>query len=292
VKNLKISILGAEGFTCQVPRIKEGMEMLGHVVSKESPDIIYSNDPRGYNEALFLKKKNPNAFLILNFLDLPWHLPNIKKQTELLVENYLSKADSLSVISFKVKEDLKKFCNKKISIIYNPIKDVYHDEKIKKNNTFLYVGRANDPVKRIKLAYDSLIKITDGLKNLQICGTENPGFGNYLGVVSDKNLNNLYNSSKFVLLPSKAEGLGLSMIEGIICGCIPITCSDNLTAKEFSPLNFISEPDPESIIKKINEINESYEENRKKALELGKKYKAQFDKKNIAKNIINIFDSR
>lgn len=292
MKNLKISILGAEGFTCQVPRIKEGMEMLGHVVSKESPDIIYSNDPRGYNEALFLKKKNPNAFLILNFLDLPWHLPNIKKQTELLVENYLSKADSLSVISFKVKEDLKKFCNKKISIIYNPIKDVYHDEKIKKNNTFLYVGRANDPVKRIKLAYDSLIKITDGLKNLQICGTENPGFGNYLGVVSDKNLNNLYNSSKFVLLPSKAEGLGLSMIEGIICGCIPITCSDNLTAKEFSPLNFISEPDPESIIKKINEINESYEENRKKALELGKKYKAQFDKKNIAKNIINIFDSR
>ncbi len=209
-----------------------------------------------------------------------------------MVENYLSKADSLSVISFKVKEDLKKFCNKKISIIYNPIKDVYHDEKIKKNNTFLYVGRANDPVKRIKLAYDSLIKITDGLKNLQICGTENPGFGNYLGVVSDKNLNNLYNSSKFVLLPSKAEGLGLSMIEGIICGCIPITCSDNLTAKEFSPLNFISEPDPESIIKKINEINESYEENRKKALELGKKYKAQFDKKNIAKNIINIFDSR
>ena len=38
-------------------RIKEGMEALGHVLSEESPDLIYSNDPVGYEKALFLKKK-------------------------------------------------------------------------------------------------------------------------------------------------------------------------------------------------------------------------------------------
>jgi len=241
---------------------------------------------------LSLKKKYPNAYLILNFLDIPWHTPNIIKQTELLSKNYFFHADAVTTISFKVQKDLTKFYDKKIHVIYNPIKDIYFDEKIKKNNMFLYVGRANDPIKRIKLAYNSIIKIPDGIKNIKICGSENPGFGNYLGIVSDKDLNQLYNSSKFVLLPSKAEGIGLSMIEGMICGAIPITCSDNLTAKEFSPPDFICEPDAQSMLDKIEKLDKEYEIKRKIALQFGKKYKIQFDKKNIATNIINIFNSR
>jgi glycosyltransferase involved in cell wall biosynthesis len=93
------------------------------------------------------------------------------------------------------------------------------------------------------------------------------------------------------LLPSKSEGIGLSMIEGMICGAIPITCSDNLTAKEFSPPDFICDPKVENIVKKIEELDSVYEEKRKLALEYGKKYKNQFNKENIAKNIINIFNS-
>ena len=79
MNNIKVSILGADGYVCQIPRIKEGMEALGHVLSEESPDLIYSNDPRGYEKALLLKKKYPKAYLILNFLDMPWHMPNIQK---------------------------------------------------------------------------------------------------------------------------------------------------------------------------------------------------------------------
>ena len=127
MNSLKLSILGSDGYVCQIPRIKEGMEALGHILSKESPDIIYSNDPKGYEESLKLKKKYPNAYLIFNFLDVPWHMPNIEKQTNLLVEHYLLKADAVSVISFKVKKDLEKFFKKKIHVIYNPIKDVYYD---------------------------------------------------------------------------------------------------------------------------------------------------------------------
>ena len=292
MNNIKVSILGSDGYTCQIPRIKEGMEVLGHVLSQDSPDLIYSNDPKGYYEALLLKKKYPNAYLIFNLLDIPWHLPNIEKQTELLVKNFLLKADAVSVISIKVQKDLSKFFDKKIHVIYNPIKDVHFDEKVKKNNMFLYVGRANDPVKRIKLVRDSLLKIENGLKKIKICGSENPGFGNYMGVVSDEDLNKIYNESKYVLLPSKAEGIGLPMIEGMICGTIPITCSDNLTAKEFSPPDFICEPNTQSMVNKINELDKVYEEKRKIALKFGKKYRVQFDKKNIAINIINIFNSR
>ena len=218
-------------------------------------------------------------------------MKNINKLTQALAKNYFEKADAVSVISFKVKKDLEKFYSGKIHVIYNPVKDVYFDENIKKNNMFIYVGRANDPIKRINLVHDSLSKISGELKNILICGSENPGFGNYLGVVSDKNLNKLYNSSKFVLLPSKAEGIGLSMIEGMICGSIPITCIDNLTAKEFSPIDFICEPSPEAIIKKINDLNNEYENKRKLAMEFGEKYKIQFNKKSIAKNIINLFNS-
>ena len=292
MKSIKVSIFGADGQTCQIPRIKEGMQSLGHVLSEESPDLIYSNDPTGYNKAILLKKKFPNSYLIFNFLDVPWHMPNVKKQTESLVKYFLLKADAVTVISFKVKNDLGKFLNKKIEVIYNPIKDVFHDKNIKKDNTFLYVGRANDPVKRINLVKESLLKIKDEIKKIRICGSENPGFGNYLGVVSDQELNRLYNSSKYLYLPSKAEGIGLTMIEAMICGTLPIACSDNLTAKEFLPQDFICEPNAQSIVSKIEELDKDYDKKKKLALEYGKKYKIQFNKINIANNILKIFNSR
>ena len=292
MKSIKFFMFGADGFTCQMPRIRDAMLNLGHIISKESPDLIYANDPTGYEKAFSLKKKFPNSFLILNFLDIPWHLPDVEKQTKLLINHCFSKADAVTVISYKVKNDLSKFFSKTIQVIYNPIKDVFYDNNIKKNNNFLYVGRANDPIKRINLVKESLSKIRNEIDIVKICGSENPGFGNYLGVISDSELNKLYNSSKFLLLPSKAEGLGLPMIESMICGTIPITCSDNLTAKEFSPAEFICEPNAESIISKIEKLDKEYENNRQKAIKVGKKYKIQFDKINIAKNIINIFNSR
>ena len=292
MRPIKISIFGADGLTCQIPRIKEAMQSLGHILSNNSPDLIYSNDPTGYEKATLLKKKFPNSYLILNFLDVPWHMPRIREQTNSLVKYFLAKADAVTVISFRVKKDLAKFFNKKIEVIYNPIKDVFYDENIKKNNTFLYVGRANDPIKRINLVKESLQKIKDGLENIKICGTEDPGFGNYLGVVPDLELNKLYNSSKYVYLTSKSEGLGLTMIEAMICGSLPIVCSDNQTAKEFLPPDFICEPTPDGIINKINKLNDKYEEKRKLALKYGEKYKVQFDKKNVAKRIIDIFNSR
>jgi glycosyltransferase involved in cell wall biosynthesis len=268
--------------------IKEGFTKLGHEISDENPELIYANDPRGYKEAMQIKKKNKEAPLIFNLLDIPWHMPNIQQQTKLLVNQFLNQADFVSVISLKVKKDLSQFFNKKIHIIYNPIKDVYYDEKILKNNMFLFVGRANDPIKRFDLVRDTLIKIKDGIKKIKVCGAENPNFGNYLGYVSDEELNNLYNSTQFVLLPSKAEGIGLPMIESMICGALPITCSDNETAKEFLPRDFICAPDPKSILEHIKKLENEYANKRNLAFEFGKRYKEKFNKSSIAKNILNI----
>mgnify|MGYP006101809141 FL=1 len=282
---MKISVFGMLPFS---NLIKEGFTKLGHEISDENPELIYANDPRGYKEAIQIKKKYKEAPLIFNLLDIPWHMPNIQQQTKLLVNQFLNQANFVSVISLKVKKDLSQFFNKKIHVIYNPIKDVYYDEKILKNNMFLFVGRANDPIKRFDLVRDTLIKIKDGIKKIKVCGAENPNFGNYLGYVSDEELNNLYNSTQFVLLPSKAEGIGLPMIESMICGALPITCSDNETAKEFLPRDFICAPNPKSMLEHIKKLENEYANKRNLAFEFGKRYKEKFNKSSIAKNILNI----
>ena len=286
---MKIAIFGIIPFT---DLIKEGFIKLGHEISNNNPDLIFANDPMGYQDATFLKMQYPKTQLILNVLDIPWHFPNIENQIKTMIKRFFSKADNVTAISFKVKRDLTKFfdpnTHEKIKVIYNPIQDVNYDKKIKKNNSFLYIGRANDPIKRFNLVRESLSKIKEGNKNIIVCGIENPNFGNYLGHVSNEKLNILYNEANFLFLPSKAEGIGLSMIEALVCGTIPITCSDNETAKEFLPPDFICEPDPVSIVNYIERINKDYEKNRESALKLGKKYKEQFNKINIAKNILGI----
>ena len=196
---MKISVFGMLPFS---QLIKEGFKKLGHEISNEDPNLIYANDPRGYKGAMLVKKKYKNAPLIFNLLDIPWHMPNIEQQTKLLVSQFLMQADFVSTISLKVKKDLSKFFKEDIHVVYNPIKDVYYDEKILKNNTFLFVGRANDPIKRFNLIRDSISKIENGIRKIKVCGAENPNFGNYLGYVSDDELNNLYNSTQFLLLPS------------------------------------------------------------------------------------------
>jgi len=286
---MKIAVFGIIPFS---DLIKEGFVKLGHEISNNNPDLIYANDPMGYQDAAFLKMQNSKTQLILNVLDIPWHFPNIENQFKTMIKRFFTKSDNVTAISYKVKKDLGKFfdanIHEKIKVIYNPIQNVNYDNKIKKNNSFLYVGRANDPIKRFNLVRQSLSKIKDGEKNIIVCGVENPNFGNYMGHVSNKKLNILYNESKFLFLPSKAEGIGLSMIEALICGTIPIACSDNETAKEFLPQEFMCEPSPESIVKYIDKMNKNYEGYRESALKLGKKYKEQFDKVNVAKNILSI----
>ena len=74
----------------------------------------------------------------------------------------------------------------------------------------------------------------------------------------------------------------------MICGALPITCSDNETAKEFLPPDFICEPEPQSILEHIEKLDKEYSVKRELAFKFGKKYKEKFDKSSIAKNILNI----
>jgi glycosyltransferase involved in cell wall biosynthesis len=286
---MNIALFGGECLYCQLPRIREGFLLIGENVNQKSPDIIYANDPQYFEKAIELKKET-NAFLILNILDIPWHIKEFKEVIEKWTR-LLTYADAVTTISYTVKNDLEKIINRQVQVIYNPCKDVNYNDQIVKNNLFLYVGRANDPNKRINLVYETLKYIENGISSIKICGSENPNFGNYLGLVSDDNLNYLYNSSKYTFLTSKNEGIGLSMIEAMVCGSIPITCADNKTASEFCPPEFIVEPNSKIILEKLIQLNSNYNYYQNIALSYGKKYKEKFNKINIAKNIINVYNN-
>jgi hypothetical protein len=268
----------------QVSRIEQGLIYYGYELDDNNPDIVYSNNDM-YDDVLnFVNDITNKPKIILNVLDLQLNNPtyNLSKVKEQLLQ-----ADIITCISETVKNQIANAINLNAHVIYNPIKDVKYEE-INRNIPFLYVGRANDSRKRfslIKKAFSNFSQINEGLV---ICGSENPSFGKYVGIVDDNQLNYLYNISKFLLLPSSFEGLGLPMIEAMVCGCIPITCSDNQTAIEFSPPEFICDPDPDSFISKLIELNNNYSYFQQIALEYGKKYSLIMNKNQIAKNIINL----
>ena len=83
---LRIALFGFDSYVSQIPRYREAFIELGHELSFDNPNIIYANDSTGYIDAIKLKNTFQDALLILHFLDIPWHMPNIQKQTESLVK--------------------------------------------------------------------------------------------------------------------------------------------------------------------------------------------------------------
>lgn len=277
------------GWRCKpldvVSRVEEGLLNNGVVFTDDKPDLIYKNEDF-FDEAIDFKNRCQNKpFVIFNILDLQVRNPNYDLDR---LKQQLTHANVVTCISHSVKNQIKEYLNINAEVIYNPVKDITI-KQLKKTIPFLYVGRANDLNKRFSLIKETLSGF-NGQQGLIVCGSENPNFGTYVGVVDDETLNDFYNATRFVLLPSKFEGIGLSMIEGMMAGAVPITCNDNPTAIEFSPKEFICEPNPKSILDKMMEIHKDYKHFQNIALEYGKKYSDMMNKNQIAKNIINIYN--
>ncbi len=268
----------------QISRIEQGLINNRHLLDDKNPDIVYSNNDM-YDDILnFVKTLNKKPKIILNVLDLQLNNPSYDL---IKVKNQLLQADIITCISETVKKQIKQSIGLDAHVIYNPIKDIQFNN-LNKSIPFLYVGRANDNRKRFSLIKNTLSNIENVHEGLFICGSENPYFGKYVGIVNDETLNHLYNISKFLLLPSSFEGLGLPMIEAMVGGCIPITCADNETAIEFSPPEFICEPNSNSLMNKLIELNNNYSHFQQISIQYGKKYSSLMNKNQIAKNIISL----
>jgi len=284
----RVKLYGAKEYWCQVPRIKQGFKGLGHeVVTGEDYDFIYANnfdygsiDTEHKDSALYLGDSSlpKKGFKIFNVLDIPPHVldfPIDKLKSQLLL------ADVVTCISEPVKEQLKTI-GVDSHIIWNPIKDVFFDSQIKREINCLYVGRYNDPNKRFNLL--------DKIEKYIVGPTGGDSNGNYLGLVNDTSLNQLYNSAKIVALPSKFEGLGLPALEAMAAGAIPLVCSDNPNSK-LCPDFCVAEPTVESVTKTYASLLNHFTHYQSIILdEWSSSVQYKFSKFTVAENIINIYN--
>lgn len=281
---MNFKLYGAKQYWCQLPRIKQGLVGLGHnVISNElTPDVIYANNfpysvlDSEHKESA-LNSSHPNAIKIFNVLDIPFHINDFPIEQ---LKHELSFADIVTCISEVVKKQLYDI-GINAYVIDNPIKDVFLDSSIEKDIDCLYVGRGTDPVKRCHLLeplFSSMVSVGPF-----------SGFGHHLGLVDDVQLNWLYNRAKIVPLPSLFEGLGLTVLEAMVCGAVPIVCADNPNSV-LCPSFCICNPTKEAILSKYREILNNFTDYSQHILsQHSSQVQYRFSKYKISQNIINLY---
>ncbi|RTK98844.1 MAG: hypothetical protein EKK57_10860, partial [Proteobacteria bacterium] len=172
-------------YSLQSPRIQQGLVNIGHeIVDQKLAEYVYCNDPSSYDEAILNRRDGQK--LIFNILDVPYHIPNFQEWLA-NIKPKLQFADIVTCISFTVRLNVIKYLNIHPFVIYNPIKDVTNLGLNRPNNSFCYAGRANDPGKRFNIVREVVGRLSND--NISVCGSENPGYGKYFGILSDSDLN-------------------------------------------------------------------------------------------------------
>jgi len=277
----KIKLYGNKGYTCQVIRIGEGfLGLENEVVTGDDYDFVYCNnfdyadvDVQHKDSALSQK-----GFKIFNVLDIPPHIADFPIER---LKEQVAEADVVTCISPPVKEQLEKV-GVESHVIWNPIKDVFYDPQIKREINCLYVGRHEDPNKRFNLL--------DNIEKYVIAPQGGCSSGEYVGLVSDVVLNQFYNSSKIVALPSKFEGLGLTALEAMACGAIPLVCSDNPNSN-LCPDFCVAEPNEKSINDTYNRLLNHFTHYHTVILSEWTQWaQHKFSKFTVAQNILNLYN--
>ena len=279
---LRIKVYGAKEYWCQVPRIKDGLIGVGHeVVTGDDYDFVYANNfdyeniDLEHNDSAISNK----GFKIFNVLDIPPHISDFPVEK---LKDQLSQANIVTCISEPVKEQLNDI-GVDSHIVWNPIKDVFYDSQVKREINCLYVGRWNDPNKRFNLL--------DNIEKYVVGPTGKSSNGKYLGLVNDLSLNQLYNSTKIVALPSKFEGLGLPALEAMAAGAIPLVCSDNPNSK-LCPDFCVADPTIESVTSTYNGLVNHFTHYKRVITEEWTPWvQHKFSKFSIAENIVELFQN-
>ncbi len=137
---------------------------------------------------------------------------------------------------------------------------------------FLFVGRANDPRKRIELflaACMALKRIHPNLDfSIAVVSSMNPNFhdlpfrSEWVSNASDEELIELYRTSAALVLTSEQEGLGIAAMEAMACGLpvISTRCGGPETFIEDGISGFFVADDPEVIAERMFDLatNESH----------------------------------
>lgn len=286
---MKIKILGNnDNIMSGVPQIIQGFKELGHEIVTDNPDMIYH--PTGFFEELIDEgERYPEAITVGCLLDANptnpyWPAEKVKDQ--------LKSIDHAVTISHTARKQILARTGEDTSVVYYPIKPVTQEKYEARGLDFICVGRIYSENKRFYLVEEFLKAVSYNKDYLVTAGPEQSPFGYYAGVMRNETLNILYNSAKYLLFFSSHEGLGLSPIEAICAGCIPILCNDNECVEEFGLELFAANPDPVSLAAKLKSIEENRQEYIACMDALRPVFLEQFNGKKVAENILNVVLSK
>jgi glycosyltransferase involved in cell wall biosynthesis len=295
---------GSTGPLTQISRIKEGMALLSEVELTDyigKADFIYVNNPP-FDEYVKMRqegKLKPTCKLIFTVLDIPLHLLDNGYNPYENIDALLQ-ADAICTISKYVQSQVHSFFGLKSYVVGNPVKDVTPDIRLSGRRPYpfraLLAGRTSDPNKHhLDISIPALIMAGFQEKEVAIIGGENVGWGTNLGVVSDKTLNELYNSVDFVMFPSTLEGLGLPAAEAMICGAIPIVTS-SLTTKDdlLIPLRWGCYPSAKAVAYRLRQLIDNPEVrslDKETSLQIGQTLVSSLNKLNVATKILRVYQS-
>ncbi len=204
--------------------------------------------------------------------------------------------DILIANSKNVKERIKKFYRRDSVVIYPPVDISSFPRKRKsKGKYFLSLGRLvrGKGVEVIVKAFDITglpLKVAGTgpeLKNLQKVYGRNKSV-EFLGMVKDENLSELYGGAKALILASEDEDFGITAVEAFACGTpvIAINSGGYLeTVIEGKTGVFFDGATPESLIK----VLESFDESRFNKEDL-KAQAEKFSKERFKKEILELIE--
>ncbi len=253
---MRVHCIGATFFGGQLDRIEQGFVALGHNLTPHvsEGELVFVNDCAHHKQAVIdkLAGRLPGK-LILNVQDLPFHLGAAFDYEG--VDRLLAHADAVTTISEYVQWQVKDRLGRDSSVVYQPLKPVSLKPIQLGRYRFLSVGRRSDPNKRAALWVAALQLLGYAPSDVALVGNE-PGWGEFYGVLDDVNLSRAYNSADFVLATSALEGLSLPVLEAMAAGVIPVVCRDMTTRTELLPPDIFPEyeevePNPPSIARFI-----------------------------------------
>lgn len=287
---MKIKVFGYRGNFGIAERFEAVFKYLNHEISDE-PDLIYHCNGFFDDAEEFYVKLEKKPKRIYTLLDID---PEKDKSQYSEAIKHLNNADAVCAISNLVKEQMiNAGVTKDINVIGFPTRPVLDKGRKTEERKvdILYVGRLYSKSKRFSILGEIIQDSLDGKNNKQIvvAGGEPIQYQNFIYSPSDQNLNILYSHSKFVINTSSFEGLGLTPIEGVICGCFPIVMNDNKVIKELGLEAFSCDPTPAAILAKMEEIEKNvyfYEAIRSG---LAKEYNEKFNILSIAKKVLEIY---
>lgn len=217
----------------------------------KASNIIHISD-QGLAHLSYFLPQNKLIITCCDLIPLIFFQNNNFWQNKLLKFSFsgLNKAKKIIAISQSTKNDLisyVKIPSEKIEVVYPGINEKFKPTETGKKNFILYVG-AYYLSKNLPVLFKAFAKVNKELPLLKLVivnkkndlPEELVGLAeklkiadkvDFTGHISEGQLIKLYNQAQVLIQPSLYEGLGLPVLEAMVCGC-PVICSNTSSLPE------------------------------------------------------------